>query len=120
MTLRSHIPLALAAVLGLVMAMPTAAQDADGPAVTIEERRDTAMQACLDSGSTAEVCDCGMAYLRANLDEDDEDLVLAILGSLTTVEPAEFAEVRGMSEAELNSEILRLQPTLADLQSRCG
>ena len=113
---------ATAVLLGAmaVMAPPSAAQEGTSPEATIEQRRDAAMQACLGAGTAADECDCGMAYLRANLNEADEAFVLEILSSLSSIEPAAFAESKGMSEAELNDEILRLQPTLADLASSCG
>ena len=113
---------ATAVLLGAMafMAPPSAAQDGASPDVTIDQRRDAAMQACLGAGTAADECDCGMAYLRANLNEADEAFVLEILASLPSMTPEAFAESKGMSEAELNNEILRLQPTLADLASSCG
>ena len=113
---------ATAVLLGAMtfMALPSTAQDGASPDVTIDQRRDAAMQACLGAGTAADECDCGMAYLRANLNEADEAFVLEILASLPSMTPDAFAESKGMSEAELNNEILRLQPTLADLASICG
>ena len=113
---------ATAVLLGAMtfMALPSVAQDGASPDVTIDQRRDAAMQACLGAGTAADECDCGMAYLRANLNEADEAFVLEILASLPSMTPDAFAESKGMSEAELNNEILRLQPTLADLASICG
>ena len=113
---------ATAVLLGAMtfMALPSTAQDGASPDVTIDQRRDAAMQACLGAGTAADECDCGMAYLRANLNEADEAFVLEILASLPSMTPDAFAESKGMSEAELNNEIMRLQPTLADLASICG
>ncbi len=116
-------PTAIAAALSaiLAMAVPSAiAQEAAPPEVTLDQQRDLAMQACLDAGTAADECDCGMAYLRANLNDDDEGFVLEILANLSTLEPAAFAESKGMTETELNAEILRLQPTLTELGSQCG
>lgn len=105
----------------LTVAAPLAgAQDTLPAEPSLDQRRDAVMQACLDAGTAADECDCGLAHLRANLDEEDEALVLEILANLSDTEPAAFAEARGISESQLNAEILRLQPTLADLASSCG
>ena len=126
MTAAANSVLSLTAALAVLVAsiastvQPAGAQDATAAEPSVEDLRDGAMQACLDAGTAADECDCGMAYLRANLNDADEAFVLEILTSLSTVEPAAFAESKGMTEAQLNAEILRLQPTLAELGSSCG